>query len=392
MSHLPSALEITQKLIRCPSVTPHEGGALAYLEALLDPAGFAVSRPIFSDETETPDIENFFAKISGGEGPHLTFAGHTDVVPTGDEDLWTLPPFSGTVRDGMLWGRGTADMKGGVGAFAAAALRYTKEHGAPKGTISFLITGDEEGPAINGTVKLLKWAKEQGETFSAAIVGEPTNPNELGDAIKVGRRGSQSGTLTVTGKQGHVAYPHLALNPVPMLAKIVAHINYKIMDEGTDFFQATNLEFVSFDTGNRAFNIIPESAQARFNCRYNDLWDKDKVGEFVLKGIAECDLPEGFEARLDLEPDVSQVFLTKADDLISRFSQSVEAVTGKVPELSTGGGTSDARFIKDYCPVIEFGLVGQTMHQIDERVAVKDLEDLAEIYYQFLLSYFPPKG
>lgn len=389
MSQLPTALEITQKLIQCPSVTPLEGGALSYLEALLAPSGFDVARPVFSD-TDTPDIENFFAKISGGEGPHLSFAGHTDVVPTGDEGLWSLPPFSGEIKDGMIYGRGTADMKGGVAAFAAAALRYVAEHGAPKGTISFLITGDEEGPAVNGTIKLLKWAAERGETFDAAIVGEPTNPNELGDAIKVGRRGSQSGVLTIKGKQGHVAYPHLAHNPVPLLAKIVAHINYKIMDEGTEFFQPTNLEFVTFDVGNPASNVIPASATARFNCRYNDLWSKDKVEAFVRQGIEECGLPDGFEAELDMAPDVSQVFLTKAEDLISSFSAAVSKITGKQPELSTGGGTSDARFIKDYCPVIEFGLVGQTMHQIDERVAVADLEKLAEIYYEFLLSYFPP--
>ena len=389
MSQPRSALEITQKLIHCPSVTPAEGGALSYLEALLAPVGFDIDRPVFTDQ-DTPDIENFFAKISGGDGPHLSFAGHTDVVPTGDEALWSLPPFSGEIKDGMIYGRGTADMKGGIAAFAAASLRYIAEHGAPKGTLSFLITGDEEGPAINGTVKLLKWAAERGERFDASIVGEPTNPNALGDAIKVGRRGSQSGRLTIKGKQGHVAYPHLALNPVPLLAKIVAYINYQIMDEGTDFFQPTNLEFVTFDVGNSASNVIPDSATARFNCRYNDLWNKDKIEAFLRDGIAECGLPEGFEASLDMEPDVSQVFLTKAEDLISSFSAAVQSVTGKQPELSTGGGTSDARFIKDYCPVIEFGLVGQTMHQIDERVAVDDLEKLAEIYYQFLLSYFPP--
>ncbi|MCV6547006.1 MAG: succinyl-diaminopimelate desuccinylase [Cohaesibacter sp.] len=390
MSHSLCPVEITQKLIQCPSVTPLEGGALDYLNSLLAPSGFEVSRPVFSD-TDTPDIENFFAKIQGGEGPHLSFAGHTDVVPTGEESLWTLPPFAGEVRDGMIYGRGTADMKGGVAAFAAASLRYLGEHGAPKGTLSFLITGDEEGPAINGTIKLLKWAAERGEAFDACIVGEPTNPNALGDAIKVGRRGSQSGWLTIRGKQGHVAYPHLALNPVPLLAKIVAHINYKVMDQGTDFFQPTNLEFVTFDVGNPASNVIPESAKARFNCRYNDLWNKDKIETFLHDCIAECGLPDGFEVVLDLEPDLSQVFLTKSEDLISSFSDAVTKVTGKVPELSTGGGTSDARFIKDYCPVIEFGLVGQTMHQIDERVDVEDLHNLAEIYYQFLLSYFPPK-
>ncbi len=387
MTKAPSALDITRSLIQCPSVTPAEAGSLTYLESLLSPAGFKVDRPVFTDEN-TPDIENFFAKLDGGEGPHLCFAGHTDVVPTGEESLWSLPPFSGEVKDGMIYGRGTADMKGGVAAFAAATLRYLQEHGEPNGSISFLITGDEEGPAINGTIKLLKWCQERGEVFSDAIVGEPTNPEKLGDAIKVGRRGSQSGTLTVTGHQGHVAYPHLAHNPVPILADIVAKINHTVMDHGTDYFQPTNLEFISFDVGNSAWNVIPKSASARFNCRYNDVWDSKKIAKFV-HDLAKKHLPStDFDVTLEMEPDLSQVFLTKSEDLITRFSKAVRQVTGKMPERSTDGGTSDARFIKDYCPVIEFGLVGKTMHQIDERVAVEDLEKLSEIYYQFMVSYF----
>lgn len=382
-----SALEITRALVQCPSVTPDEGGALTYLENLLTPIGFEVHRPLFSD-ANTPDVENLFAKISGGDGPHLCFAGHTDVVPTGDEGLWSLPPFAGEIKDGMIYGRGTSDMKGGIAAFTAATLRYLKNHGKPVGTISFLITGDEEGPAVNGTIKLLAWAAERGEKFNAAIVGEPTNPDTLGDAIKVGRRGSQSGTLTVTGRQGHVAYPHLAHNPVTILAQIVGHVGTKIMDHGTDYFQPSNLEFVSFDVGNEAWNIIPKSAKARFNCRYNDLWNIEKIADFVVNTASEKLPEDDFSLELDLEPGLSQVFLTRADDLVNGFSKAVEKVTGRTPDKSTDGGTSDARFIKDYCPVIEFGLVGKTMHQIDEHVAIDDLKNLSEIYYQFLVSYF----
>lgn len=390
MTKAPSALEITSNLVRCPSITPAEGGALAYLDRLLSPLGFEVSRPVFSD-TNTPDIENLFARIAGeGEGPHLCFAGHTDVVPVGEEAMWSLPPFSAEIKDGLLYGRGTADMKGGIGAFVAATLRYIENHGEPAGTISFLITGDEEGPAINGTKKLLEWCATRGERFSACIVGEPTNPDALGDAIKVGRRGSQSGTLTVMGKQGHVAYPHLAHNPVPVLAAMVAKINHAVMDHGTDFFQPTNLEFIGIDIDNKAWNVIPKTASARFNCRFNDLWDSKKIADYVLTHAKQLLPSADFEVKVELEPDSSHVFLTKSEGLINSFSQAVKSVTGRAPDHSTDGGTSDARFIKDYCPVIEFGLVGKTMHQIDEHIAVDDLEKLTEVYYQFLESYFPP--
>ena len=391
MTKAPSALDITRTLVQCPSVTPNEGGALAYLDTLLSPLGFEVHRPVFSAEG-TPDVENLFAKISGGEGPHLMFAGHTDVVPAGDESLWTLPPFGGEEKDGMLFGRGTADMKGGIGAFAAAVLKYIELHGEPEGTISFLITGDEEGPAQNGTVKLLKWAVDRGETFTDSIVGEPTNPDELGDAIKVGRRGSQSGTVTVKGKQGHVAYPHLASNPVPVMARIVSQLNHAIMDHGTDSFQPTNLEFTSIDVGNKTWNLIPEQVSARFNVRYNDLWSPEKIADFVLTRAKEFLPSDNFEVTLEMQPDLSKVFVTRSDKLIKTFCAAVEKVTERTPELSTDGGTSDARFITDYCPVIEFGLVGKTMHMTDERVAVKDLKTLSDIYYDFLMRYFPPQG
>jgi succinyl-diaminopimelate desuccinylase len=389
MSNLPSAEEITRKLIQCPSVTPAEGGALAYLDMLLSTAGLEVHRPVFS-EAGTPDVENLFAKISDGDGPHLCFAGHADVVPTGDEALWSLPPFAGETRDGNLYGRGAVDMKGGIGAFVAALLRYIDNHGEPKGTVSLLITGDEEGPAVNGTVKLLQWAVDRGEQFTASIVGEPTNPEAMGDAIKVGRRGSQSGTLTITGQQGHVAYPHLAHNPVPVLARIISEVSHAVMDHGTDYFQPTNLEFVAMHVDNESWNVIPKKASARFNCRYNDLWDEKKIRDFILERATPLVPGEDFTLDLAMEPSNSTAFLTRSDDLICRFSRAVEAVTGKVPERSTDGGTSDARFIKDYCPVIEFGVVGKTMHKVDEHVALSDLEALSEIYYRFLEDYFPP--
>ena len=364
---------------------------MAYLDTLLSPLGFEVHRPVFSDEG-TPDVQNLFAKISDGDGPHLTFAGHTDVVPPGDEAQWTIPPFAGEERGGVLFGRGAVDMKGGIGAFIAATLKYIELHGEPKGTISFLITGDEEGPAKNGTVKLLKWADERGETFTDAIVGEPTNPEALGDAIKVGRRGSQSGTITVTGLQGHVAYPHLARNPVPVLATIVARLNHAILDHGTDYFQPTNMEFISMDVGNETWNLIPKSASARFNCRYNDLWSPAKIADFVETRARDFLPADHFDVTVELQPDLSQVFLTRSEKLIKTFTQSVEKITGKTPDHSTDGGTSDARFIKDYCPVIEFGLVGKTMHKVDEQVPVKELQTLSDVYYDFLMRYFPPMG
>ncbi|PLW75800.1 succinyl-diaminopimelate desuccinylase [Cohaesibacter celericrescens] len=391
MTNAPSALDIARKLVQCPSVTPEEGGALAYLDTLLSPVGFQVHRPVFS-ESGTPDVENLFAKLSHGKGPHLVFAGHTDVVPTGDEGLWTLPPFSGEVKEGMLYGRGTADMKGGIAAFSAAVLQYLAEHGEPEGSISFLITGDEEGPATNGTVKLLQWAADKGEHFSDAIVGEPTNPDAMGDAIKIGRRGSLSGTITVTGHQGHVAYPHLAHNPVTIMAQIVSKISAAVLDHGTDHFQPTNLEFISIDVGNEAWNLIPKKATARFNVRHNDLWDAQKLSDFVMKNAKDCIPSSDFDVTLGLIPSNADAFLTRSDTLIQSFSESVKKITGRTPEHSTDGGTSDARFIKNYCPVIEFGLVGKTMHMIDEHIAVDDLKTLTDIYYDFLMRYFPPKG
>lgn len=383
---LSAPVRIARDLIRCPSVTPQEGGALAYLEGLLKAAGFEVHRVTFSAEG-TPDVENLFAKFGTGH-PHVAFAGHTDVVPPGDEASWTHAPFSGEIHDGVIYGRGAADMKGGVAAFAAAAVDFVSDAGTGfEGAVSFLITGDEEGPATNGTVRLMEWCAERGERFDACIVGEPTNPEALGDAIKVGRRGSLSGTIVVTGKQGHVAYPHLAENPIPGLLRLCEALNGLPLDEGNARFQPSNLEIVTIDTGNPAFNVIPEKASARFNVRFNDTWSRESLSAHIaetLRGAAGNDV----RYELIFREDGSDSFLTNDSALIETLSAAVEAETGRRPELSTGGGTSDARFIKNYCPVVEFGLVGQTMHQVDERVATADIDALSAIYRRFLADYF----
>lgn len=379
-------------LIRCPSVTPADAGAQAALAGMLKPLGFSVEQPVFSEDG-TPDIDNLYARLSGN-GKHLMFAGHTDVVPPGDETAWTHPPFSAEIEGGFLYGRGAVDMKGGIACFVAAVARHLAEHGRPKGSISLLITGDEEGPAVNGTVKLLGWAAAKGEKWDAAIVGEPTNPEALGDMVKIGRRGSLSGTIAVQGRQGHVAYPHLADNPVPGIVALVEALMHPAFDEGTKDFQATNLEVTSVDVGNPAANVIPARATASFNVRFNDLWDAERLRAEIQgrldRAAANAELRPGrapldFELRWRDRP--SPVFLTGDRGLVNAFAGAVSAVTGRRPELSTSGGTSDARFIKDYCPVVEFGLVGQTMHMVDERVALSDLETLTRIYQRFLADW-----
>ncbi|PSM16654.1 succinyl-diaminopimelate desuccinylase [Nitratireductor sp. StC3] len=381
-------------LIRCPSVTPAEAGALSALEAMLDPLGFAVERPVFS-EAGTPDVENLYARLSGA-GPHLCFAGHTDVVPVGDEAAWTHPPFAATVANGAMFGRGAVDMKGGIACFVAAVARHIGEHGAPAGSISLLITGDEEGPAVNGTQRLLEWAAAKGERWDAAVVGEPTNPEQLGDMIKIGRRGSLSGTLRVAGRQGHAAYPHLADNPVRGLTMLIDALMHPAYDEGTENFQPTNLEVTSVDVGNPAVNVIPASATASFNVRFNDRWTAESLQAEIhdrLDRAAQLTRlrpgrPEPVSFELDWRDRPSPVFVTHDDKLIALMRKAVSDVTGRQPELSTTGGTSDARFIKDYCPVVEFGLVGQTMHMVDEHVALADLETLTQIYQRLLALWF----
>lgn len=377
---------ILRDLVRCPSVTPADAGALGVLENLLKDAGFEVERITFSD-ANTPDIDNLYARI-GTEAPHLMFAGHTDVVPPGDETAWTLGPFSGDERDGVIYGRGTVDMKGGIACSVAAVLDFLAANGGkPKGSISFLITGDEEDVAINGTIKLLKWAKDKGEKFDHCILGEPSNVEELGDCIKVGRRGSLSGTLIVDGTQGHVAYPHRASNPLPDIAALVAALDGDPLDNGNAHFQPSNLEFVSIDTGNKAWNVIPAQARARFNIRYNDHHTEASLKELV-EARATRAAGNRIQQRIEWEPSNANVFITKPGPFTEIMVDAIHEVTGRKPDLNTGGGTSDARFISRYCPVLEFGLVGQTMHQVDERVPLNDLERLTKIYRGALDRYF----
>jgi succinyl-diaminopimelate desuccinylase len=382
-----------QALIRCPSVTPAEGGALTALEAMLTPLGFKVERIMASDEN-TPDIENLYARLSGN-GPHLMFAGHTDVVPVGDETAWTHAPFGAEIDNGILYGRGAVDMKGGIACFVAAVARHIEKHGAPRGNISFLITGDEEGPAVNGTIKLLQWAHDKGERWDACLVGEPTNPDHLGDMIKIGRRGSVSGTVTVHGVQGHVAYPHLADNPVRAALKMAEALMTPQFDAGTADFQPSNMEVTSIDTGNKATNVIPARVTFSFNIRHNDTWTSETMQAEIIRRLNSAAADSSLRldrraARYDIvwAERPSHVFLTRDERLIASLSAAIEASTGRTPKLSTTGGTSDARFIKDYCPVVEFGLVGQTMHMVDENVPIADLEALTAIYETFIARWF----
>ncbi len=384
------ALSIARDLIRCPSVTPVDAGALGVLEKILSAAGFTCHRVTFSEEG-TADVDNLYARI-GTEGPHITFAGHTDVVPPGDESAWSVGAFSGEVKEGVLHGRGAVDMKGGIACSVAAVLEHLAANGGkPRedgaGSISFLITGDEEDVSINGTIKLLEWAAERGEKFDHCVLGEPSNVETLGDTIKVARRGSQSGTLVVDGVQGHVAYPHRAANPVPDISRLIVAISDEPLDQGSAQFQASNLEFVSVDVGNKAFNVIPGEARAKFNIRYNDNHTQASLRELVETRLAKA-CGNRIKARIVWEPSNSNVFVTKPGPFTDLAVSAIEEVTGRKPELSTSGGTSDARFISFYCPVIEFGLVGQTMHQIDERVPVKDLEKLTKVYRGILARYF----
>lgn len=389
-----SATDILQDLIHCPSVTPDEGGALTVLQSLLEPVGFEVARPSFED-VDTPTIENLYATIGSGT-PHFVFAGHTDVVPPGDLSAWTHGPFEGEIENNILYGRGAVDMKGGIACFAAAALGFVQEKPDFKGRISFLITGDEEGPAVNGTAKLLQWCAERGAQFDHCIVGEPTNPAAMGDAIKIGRRGSISGRLTVTGIQGHVAYPHLSDNPVRSIVGLLGALMNPPLDHGNERFQPTNLEVTSIDAGNETSNVTPASISALFNVRFNDEWTPQTIAGELKRRLDQAVTDNLFRSS-DKNPisydlafigNLSDSFLTRSEALIDALSNAVESETGRKPELSTGGGTSDARFIKNYCPVVEFGLVGQTMHQVDECVDLADVDQLTKIYRRFLDSYF----
>src|SRR6201995_934916 len=353
------ALSIAQALIRCPSVTPLDAGALGVLETLLKQHGFATHRVTFS-EAGTADVDNLYARI-GEHAPHITFAGHTDVVPVGDEAAWSHGAFSGEVKDGFLFGRGAVDMKGGIACSVAAVLQYLAENGGkPKSSISFLITGDGEAVSINGTIKPLKWASTQGERFDHCVLGEPTNVDVLGDCIKIGRRGSQSGTLYVDGIQGHVAYPQRANNPVPNISRRIGALSDEPLDSGSAQFQASNLEFTSVDVGNAATNVIPGQARAKFNIRFNDHHNHESLRALVEERLAEA-AGNRLRARIVWEPSNSNVFVTKPGAFTDLAVAAIEDVTGRKPELSTSGGTSDARFVSRYFPVIVVGLVGQTM-------------------------------
>ncbi|MEQ9143137.1 MAG: succinyl-diaminopimelate desuccinylase [Parvibaculaceae bacterium] len=371
-------------LIRCPSVTPEEGGALDLLQARLEALGFTCTRLPFSDEG-TPDVDNLYARF-GTAAPHFCFAGHTDVVPVGDAEAWSVDPFAAEIRDGTLFGRGATDMKGSIAAFAAAAARRIAA-GDIKGSVSFLITGDEEGPAINGTRKMLEWLADKGEVIDDCLVGEPTNPQTLGDMIKIGRRGSTNGWITAYGAQGHVAYPHLADNPVPRLVAMLARLTGDVLDEGTDHFQPSNLEVTQITVDNEATNVIPAEARARFNIRFNALHDAASLEARVRAHLDAVTQEMGGTYELKMVAS-GEAFLTAPGRLSSLVSDAVAEVTGRTPELSTSGGTSDARFIKNYASVVEFGLVSQSMHKVDEHARVDDIRALTDIFDKVLQGYF----
>jgi succinyl-diaminopimelate desuccinylase len=376
-------VQLARDLIQCPSVTPAEGGALDLLQRVLEGMGFTCNRLVFSEDG-TPDVDNLYARL-GDNRPNFCFAGHTDVVPTGPVDEWSADPFAADIRDGVLYGRGASDMKGAIAAFAAAVERVLSK-GALDGSISFLITGDEEGPSINGTKKMLGWLTERKEALDAWGVGEPTNPERLGDMMKIGRRGSMNGFIEVKGVQGHTAYPHLADNPAHRLVDMLTALTSKPLDEGSDHFQASSLQISTIDIGNTATNVIPANARAVFNIRFNDLHNSDSLTAWIRKTL---DGAIGDGGVYELEVQVSgESFLTPPGKLSDVVSAACWDVLQLQPDLSTTGGTSDARFIKDYCPVVEFGLVGQTMHKIDERADVRDIERLTDVYESIITGYF----
>ena len=379
-----SAVAIAQELIRCPSVTPIDAGALDVLESRLKAMGFACTRYPFGDGDER--VDNLYARL-GNKAPNFCFAGHVDVVPAGEVGDWQQDPFSGDIKNGKLWGRGAADMKGAIAAFLAAVENLLNGDWQPQGSISFLITGDEEGIAINGTKKLLEAITKSGEVIDDCVVGEPTNPKHMGEMLKNGRRGSINTEITVTGKQGHVAYPHLANNPAPVLVAILSELTARQLDEGTEFFQPSNLEITTIDIGNPTENMIPQMARARVNIRFNTHHSGSELQAWFEDTAKK--IGEKFDGDIDVRTRISgESFITDPCRLTDIVQDAAEHVLGRRPELSTSGGTSDARFITNYAPVVEFGLVGATMHQVNERVAVSDIDQLYEIYRDILKRYF----
>jgi len=382
MIELTDPVALTQALVRCPSITPEDAGALDVVEGALARLGFRCQRLTFEAPGTAP-VANLYAR-RGSAGPHIAFAGHTDVVPPGDPSAWHAAPFAAEIVAGHVHGRGAVDMKGAIACFVAAVARLPDE-GRRAGSISCLITGDEEGPAVNGTQKLLSWMRQQGELPDACLVGEPTNPQHIGETIKIGRRGSMTGRLTVDGVQGHVAYPERADNPIPRLLRLLDALTREPLDAGSAHFQPSGLQITTVDVGNPASNVIPATARATFNIRFNDCHTAESLEARLRARLGPV------EASYDLAISTSgEAFVTAPGPLTALLAGAIRDETARTPELSTSGGTSDARFIKDVCPVVEFGLVGQTMHQVDERVAVTDLEALTRIYRTFLERYLAP--
>ena len=374
-------IALTAALVRCPSVSPIEGGALVLLEEILSGAGFACTR------VDRNGICNLYARW-GRQGANRTFGfnGHTDVVPLGDEAAWTMPPFGAEIKDGYLYGRGSTDMKSGVAAFAAAAIDFV-QNTPPDGAVVLAITGDEEDIALDGTVALLDWMKANNEAMSVCLVGEPTCPSEMGEAMKIGRRGSLTGYLTITGVQGHSAYPHRAINPLHAGARLLDRLASHDLDQGTDHFDPSSLAVVTIDTGNPATNVIPAVMKAAVNIRFNDQHTGATISAWLQDEAAKIAEETGVKAEWRITIS-GESFITPPGDLSDLVSRAVTAETGRTPELSTSGGTSDARFVKDHCPVVEFGLVGKTMHQVDERVLVEQIPQLKAIYLRILTDYF----
>ncbi len=390
MSDLSSAAKLLSDLIKCPSITPIEAGALDVVEKYLANLGFNCTRLKFEGDGSYP-VDNLFAIRQGSKinenSKHLLFGGHTDVVPVGDETNWSHPPFSAHIENGELWGRGAVDMKSGVACFCAAIEQAIKSGDAEKGIISLAITNDEEADAINGTEKILLWAKEQNINFDFAIVGEPSSKEKVGDRLKVGRRGSFDGIISVKGKQGHIAYPEKCINPIPVLAQIALAITDTPLDEGNENFQPSSLQISTFDVGNKATNVIPAQAKLRFNVRHNDLWNKQTLYNWVNEQIAKID-DRGSEIIFENPTRGANCFIFEKGEEVALLDRVIKEQTGSLPEHSTTGGTSDARFIASYCPVVECGLVGNFMHAVDERVPLKQLDELTEIYYKFISAYF----
>ena len=378
---------LTAALVRCESVTPAEAGALTLLAGLLAPAGFDCRRLVMT-EPGFPDVDNLYARIGSGH-PHLCFAGHTDVVPAGDIAAWTHGPFSGDIAEGFVWGRGTVDMKGNIAAFLVAALDWLRRPGnAARGSISFLITGDEEADAVNGTIKVLDWMARNGETPDHCIVGEPSCSEKLGDTLRIGRRGSLGARLVVNGRQGHVGYAHLANNPVRGFVKVASALWEQPIDEGTPHFVPSNLEIVSVDVDNPVYNVVPAHIEAKMNVRYNSLHTGADIRRWLERTAESALAGTGLTHEWAFTPGNAESFVTEPGPLVDMIAAVMEAETGSKPVLSTAGGTSDARFVKDYCQVVELGLVNKGIHAVDEKVPVEDLKRLTAIYGRVIESYF----